>query len=334
MENTITDEQVSKLYNHLDKEETNSKKEKLEEASKETENTNYNNIEKMKTKNLGVPIDDKYLDIFSEYDINTEESRVLLSLIIEYKNDRNTKNIYDRLPAKVQLYVDNLRLSSPQKVKVSKENTAKFLLDSFINDIEFTDTIEQYNKEMNDLMLESNKEFQLIVQESTDNLFNNIDKLKETNPEKADELEAMKQAFIDSKTFNLQVEYLDNANIKKLKKLSKRFNSECIYFNKSVNKTDIKIPDIRRIVPIINKALPEYSEDTIKIFAVVIIKSVSKYNVEENINQLAYIYKLINNIIIYEFADSFDGDENYKELFSNINKVLEKINTKLNEFGG
>ena len=55
VKNTLTNDEVSKIYESLDSKGENTNKEALEKAHEETENTSYNNITPIESKGIGTP---------------------------------------------------------------------------------------------------------------------------------------------------------------------------------------------------------------------------------------------------------------------------------------
>lgn len=336
--NSMTDEQVKKVYDTLEKESENSNADKLKDAAAETDNSNYGKIVEMKNTGLGLDsnitecdedtfnpdlineTESSYTEIFQSYDISDEDGAKLFEIIRRYKAGEEF-DLYNEMPDRIKPTIDSMRFTS--EGKVSKNSAAKFLLDSFINDAKFNAAVEEYNTEINNLMIDSNREFQYLAQDTINEMLSRIDDIRKENPEKADQIEAIKKAFDDSKSFNRQLDYLDHISAKKLNKLLDRYDNECFYFNKKVNKTDVKIPDIKKIAPIIKKALPGFTEKQTKLFSIVLMKSVENMDTE-NIVDLAYIYRLVSNIATFEFNTDFKS-EYAKELFGNIAPVIQKI---------
>lgn len=351
----LTEDQITKIYDKL--EEENKIKEALIKAEKETEESNYTEVSELQGEAIINPIctsdqlkemgldddtieflkdvkigdkslcideaEDNYKEVFEEYDISDEDGIKLLDAINKYKNTEEVD--YDTLPQKIKIIVDGLRITG--EGKISKNAATKVLLDSFINDAKFSKAVDSYNKEMNDLLLETDKVFGQLFKSSIDELYSDdyIDKLKEENPEQADQIQNIKNNFTKSREFKEQLDYLDHVSDKKLNKFLNRYGSECGYFNTKFNnnKYGIRVPKIEELYPIIKRARAGFTESQIKKFIIVIIKSCYKLD-QNNINDLSYVYKMISNIYVYQYATVFD-DDNTKELFENISNVIRKI---------
>ncbi len=332
----ITDEQVHQVYKELDKENTSA--EKLEAAEKETEKSDYKEISEMQNAtdisvtgvdNSQINENKKdYLDAFSPYDIGDEDAEALLKLIYDYKNGLD-KGLYNRLPKNLQVIADGFKTQARiNGVKKSNDATAKFLLDSFINDAKLNRAVEEFTTEMNDTMNDMNRNYNLIFNDAIDEIFANIDKIKEEDPERAEIIISVKKAFEDAMLFEKQMEYIDHLTLKKLNKYhgGKRLSNDVYYFNKRVNVTEIKIPDIGELPAIIKNHLPEYDMDTIEKFVSVLVKTTTDLTLEgdENINNVAYVYRIVGNIYDYKYSSDPES-EKYNTVFGNIAKALDKI---------
>ena len=185
--------------------------------------------------------------------------------------------------------------------------------------------MEKTLKEMEKTLKSIDSAYGDIYRDAMDEIFNQIDEIREKDPSRADRLQAIKNAFEDAGTFSRQLEYLDKATTKKLNKiLNFRYDDRIFYFNKRVNVTEVRMPDVRELIDIISTNLPNYEEDIIKKFIIVLIESTDINELDQDVIKLAYVYRLINNIYDYKFYVD-DDSEQYKMIFGNITKVLEKI---------
>lgn len=356
----LTEDQISKVYETLEEKSENSNKDKLEEAKQETENSNYEEAKPMETQGVGTPqfdeealreagLSDEYIeelkntpdidmnvsegendykDAFKEYGISDEDSIELLKIIMQYKNDGKSEGLYDKVPQSVKNLADGLVVvGKGESVKVSKDNATKVLIDSFINDAKFSKSIDEFNEEMNDLYIKTSEEYKYLMNEYIEGLYKDIDKIRVEDPEKAETLERIKLAFDNAGKFTRELEYLNHTSAKKLKKaVQNSYDNECFYFNKKVNATDIKLPDIREMYPIIKKALPGFTELQIKEFIVTICKASYNLDVVNRIEDLAYIYRSVENIFAFRVIEMADFESDFaKEIFGNVSVVIKKI---------
>lgn len=349
-ENTLTQEQVKTVYETLDKVEDT---DKLTDANKEPYLDNETKIEynavgapqpigEEVLYNMGLdddtieslkdikvdPIDPKsiqisdkeLIEVFSPYGISDTDTVKLIDIITKYRNNEEF-DMYEALPENLKVMVESMRYTDSGKV--SKKTAAKFVIDSFINDAKIGTVLDEYSKELNETMAGMNKDFQYIVQDSIQDVYDKIDNIRETDPEQAAKIEMLYSAFKDSSTFERQLSYLNTVTAKKLNKFTSRFESECIYFNTKANAGEIKVPKLESLLPIIKRALNGFTEIQIKKFLVVISKSIYDLDMHK-VEDIAYVYRMIANISSFEFNTEFDS-EYAKELFGNIIKVIQKI---------
>lgn len=354
---TISNEEVKKVFESL--EEVNTSKKLLEDAKTETENSNYEELGVIETsipttsmdiseedlKKLGLdddtiesikdidisnepaykaPTKETYSSILEEYGLSNEDATKVYDIVLEYSNNKDGK-YYDKMPDQLKTMIDALR--NTDQGKISKENATRVLLDSIINDAGFSSAIDEYNKEMSDLLLSSDTEMAKLFKESIDNLFDDesLAKLREENPKAAEEYESIINSFKDSRTFKKQIEYLDTISGKKLRKFASRYKSECAYFDKRFNNNEfgVKVFKLEKIESILKRLLSGYSGLEIQSFIVAISKSCYSLS-PDNVADLAYVYRLVSNIATYEFINNISDDKS-TELFNNIKTVLDKI---------
>lgn len=272
---------------------------------------------------------DNIKDVLSTYgEITDDEVEEMLKLISEVKQGKSDK-LYSRLPKIFKSMVDGLVMHSldpsmkKNQINQIRNAGAKTLLDEFINDAKFSKAIEDYNSEMSNVMNEMGTEYSSLITEAIDKTFSKIDEIAAENPEQAKNIIAVKDAFEDALTFNKQFEIASHTSYKKISKWGDRFKDEVLYFNKRVsnNSAGVKVPDISELLEIIKIALPQYTDDDIKNFICVIIKSV--YTIDVNsLAGIAYIYKMISSIYTYKFVVI---DEKGEEIFKNISRVIDAI---------
>lgn len=269
-----------------------------------------------------------YREVFKNYDINEIEASMMLKLIDKYNNKENY-DFYSELPKVFKGIADGMRnISMKQGTIINKNDAAKMVIKEISHDAEFNSAMDSFQSEINSTVIEMNTGYSKILNEAFEDAFAKIDEYEATDPEQAKKIKAIKKAFEDSMNYDRQLEYINKNSINKLRKFADRFSSERIYFNKLVNTTDVKVPDIGELLLIIHRELPDYSIDDIKVFLTAISKTSYDLNVEKNIADMAYIYKLINNIYTYKFITDTTNDEAATLLFGNIAKVLDCIKNK------
>lgn len=333
----ITDEQVTKIYKALENEDATSV-DALEVASAETESTEYEELESIDLADDSVlagvepfevadPTREDYLKVLSDYNITDEEASSLLAVFSDYK--RNPEGDYfDRLPQSFKdIALGFKKLSENTPEKLGKNSAARMLLKELMHDAQFNNAAETLSAEFSNVVTEMNEGYSKIFTDAFDEVFERIDEIEAENPEQAAKIREIKKAFDAASTFDIQIEYLNTKiSAKQLNKLVPRFNNERYYFNKKVNVTDVKVPDIGELLPIIHNNLPDVSIDNIKKFIIVICKSCYDLDPANNPADIAYIYRLINNIYTHKYVEV--DNSSAKLLFGNIAEVINCIINK------
>ena len=340
--NTITDEQVHHIYDELSEVDKTST-ENLMAAEKETESSNYtvednNVIEPMEEipgvnvtpSNIAESIQESENDLkeaLDAYDLDDESTIQMLKIIDEYKAG-NTDHLYSRLPKKLQDMVSGLVLTELggampglSQLNGMRNGAAKMLIDSFINDAKISASVDDFNEEMASVINEMNTEYDSMLGDAIDNVFNKIEEIRSENPEQAERIESVKDAFDSATTFENQLEFARHTSPNKFNKFLTRYKDDVYYFNKKVNNNTagVKVNNIEEIVPIIKAALPQYAEEDIKKFVICICRTIK--NVDE-LAGIAYEYRMISSIYKYKFVAI---DEKGEVIFENISKVIDAI---------
>lgn len=338
---TITGTQVSMIYDTLKTKAENTNEDKLKAAKEQTNNTEYKESTITDSNFIGMPqitpdkeaaIDNlasvieqesDYKEALKEYNISDDDTKKLFEIIMEYKKSNSFEGLYDKLPDNIKTLANGFR--NINNVRISKDNAAKILIDSFINDAKLNKALDEFNEEMSNAFAGTAEEYKNIMNEYIENLYKDIDKIEVEDPEKAQTLKNIKKAFEDANKFTKELEYVNHTSAKKLKKALKSYDSECFYFNRKVNTTDITLPDIRSLLPIIKRALPDRTERHIKEFIIVICKASYSYNYN-NIDELAYTYRSIENILAFRAIYMADFESDFaKEVFGGVSAVITKI---------
>ena len=141
------------------------------------------------------------------------------------------------------------------------------------------------------------------------------------DPEKAERIQSIKNAFDESIKFERQFNFAKHTPTNKFNKLLNRYKDDVYYFNKRLNNNNfgIKFQNIEDLIPVIKSALPQYVEDDIKKFIICICRTIE--NTDE-LAGIAYEYRMIASIYKYKFVPI---DEKGEIIFENISKVIEAI---------
>jgi len=335
----LTEEQVQQVYNSLNAADPTNSLEKLAAAEKETEESNYTEIEEIPEFNQDtaekvIPenvIKQSILDY--NLGVTDDEALSLARVILEYRKNPNDK-YFDRLPESIKTLVRNMmsQINTPQNKhsKISKDNATKFFLDTFIGDAELQMALDEFNQSIDSAFTEMDTELSKVFSEAYEEEFNKITEYETEDPEKAEKIKKIKESFDAAKPpFYRLMNWLDSGiNAYKLiyKKADLRFRDETSYFNSKVNVTDVKVPNIEELVDVILLHDPTKSKDEVKRFVVAICRHV--YNNDfTDIGELSYAYRLVDNIYRYKFITPAMEDDKSKELFGAISAVIDKINS-------
>ena len=336
--NVITDDQVHHIYDELS-EVDKASSDNLASAEAETESSNYtsedNNVIEAVEEIPGVDVtpanitesEEDIKSVLDMYDLNDESTVQILNLIDEYKAG-NTSNLYSRMPKQIQNMVDGFVFTetnggyiNPKHINARRNSTAKMLIEDFINDAKISATVDEYNSEMATVINDMNTEYDRLLSNAIDDVFDKIEEIRAANPEHADKVESVKDAFDKATLFEKQLEFAKHTSSNKFNKFLTRFKDDVYYFNKRVNSNTfgVKVNNVEDLVPIIKLGLPQYTEDDIKKFIICICRTVE--NTDE-LSGIAYEYRMISSIYRYKFTNI---DEKGEIIFENISKVIDAI---------
>ena len=340
---TLTDTQRKHIYDKL--ESMNTSKEKLEKAQAmtvatsgylEVDESSFEPMEEQPEEAVEDIVNrssnDTLKQVFKEsgLDFTEDEANGLIALIMEYNKDKSTK-CYDRLPKVLKDEADNLYMAHAKqkaygkRINISRETIAKFFIDSFISDTAFQQVLNEVNDEMSTAAVEMNKELADIFNDAYNEVFDKIDEIRAEDPEKADRIESIKNAFNDAATMNPMLEYLNNDKPRNVRKYHRHYASDPARFNKLVNVTDIKVPDITQLYDIIKLRLPTYSSDDIKAFIVLLARHAMDLDFTE-VKNIAYVYRLVDSIYKYKFITAAYEDEHSKAVMDRVSHIMDEIN--------
>ena len=246
--------------------------------------------------------------------INEEEYDAIAEIVLDYMNskDKNNYLFYHKLPLTAQNFIDDFSYLNNSKSmtkdirtkNILRERNCKLFFDTITTSVmmdEFMKTISKKNKTNSDTkdLHNSLAEIKSIIDESYKEAFDNIEKIRETNPEQADKILKIKTGFEKASDFRLQFEYIKNDSPKNVKRYHQHYNSDTELFTKYVrnNPLGVKIPSLDRFIELLRTSdiTSIYSIDLMKACAVVIARSCCKLDITD-IENIAYIHKLMCTI--------------------------------------
>ena len=344
----LLDEEINAIYDILEKE--NNEKELLLKAQEMTDSTEYNEIEEITYDEEDVSIDDDNEEDDVESFINTQLSATsrdiikeallgsdlnlkdkdadkMIDLILVYRNDKSAE-IYKNLPSSVKMYVDITWQGLPKKSRQSKESISKALLSHIIKTSELEQLFTTLDDDVTSIYGSVNSEMSTVIDDTYKEIFDSIDKIREENPDKADEIQAVKDAFDRAKSFDTVLDYLYTCKPRDVRKYSNRYNDTCFRLNTIVNNNVVKIkmPKMDDIYEVLKKWFPKNDKDELKEFCVLIANSVMDLDYT-TVKDTAYAYKLLDRIYKYKYIPliELEYDEECKEMINSILSVISKI---------
>ena len=338
--NTLTDEQIKEVYDTLAK-ENEADNEAMKAAMEETENTEYNEIEELpefdQSEADEVVPENVVAEIVKSYgDIGIAEEDILdfASLIVKYKENKayyEKNKIYDEAPKSVKELARKLAMANSSKqAKISSNTALKFLMDTMINDAEMEVLFAKTKKDIDDAVSEYDRDVQKAITEAYDDIFKDIDKIRKENPEAADKLLKIKDAMDDANSYQRIIDFIPQMNRKRFKKACVHFNDTVWNFNKKVNVTEVKIPSLSDLLPVLRKFIPDKpkSELTKFLAVVALYADTLEYDLQDNLANVAFMYKFIDKIYKYGYTPAMiEGVDECKTIFNGITEVIDLINT-------
>ena len=276
-----------------------------------------------------------YLEAFSPYGLTDNEATQLLSVILEYRVNMDKNGVFAKLPEKIQNIAKGFTHVDGRVI--SNDTAAAVILDQFVNDAKMNNTLNSYIEDMNSALGSMGIEYDAIFSKATDEIFDRIDDLEVTDPEKAEKLKEIKKSFENSKDYFILINGMVGEGFTKkfvIKKYLNMYISRVYMFNKTLmNGETVKFPDISEMIQIIHDTVGRdgltFSDDVYKIFSVIIINEVMRLNLdgEENVSNLAYAYRLINNIYTLKYISNYT--ESQRKTVDSIIESLRVIENKI-----
>ena len=272
----------------------------------------------------------KFLEATTEeYELPDIEGMGLMKTILRVRNGEKF-NIYESLPPNVQKEVDNLLKESGRPLTFStREEVAKFIIDGMISDInlekEFIDFQENLSKELN---IPEITEFysEAIKTQMEDELLKIADEVEKEDPDKAESLRRVSQAYTDSYTYTRILDGLEN-NSKIRNRITKDFDKYkrfCEDINRKMKDSQFIIKDTFLMAEVLaGKLDPKYTERDIANFVIAFAKTCDKLSADR-IEDCAYIYYTIRNVTDLAFFDQA-GTEFSKQIINNIETTIDRI---------
>lgn len=263
-------------------------------------------------------------ELFDMKGLSMLEIDNLFDAIKASKKDKN----YDYQKAIPKKY-RYLIASASANLNIKPKKAARFIIEQIASDAEISSAVDTFKNEMNAVIAESNAELMKLAGKSEDELIAEMDAIKEAHPEKADKIDLMKNALLDAKTFDKEIDWYTSSSkhVAIHRKVCKHDNSEAMGFNKLINKSPIKCKSFEECVSAISMR-SSYALDAIVKTMLIVVAHYRYFKVEENIEamstediaELYYIYALLNNICNMKYEMILSEDS--QKLLNSIEAVI------------
>lgn len=270
--------------------------------------------------------------------ISDDEAIELLSFIEKYQSSPKS-NMYNELPSFIKKGVDDMYAKAGGSM--SKKEITTIVMDSLIQEIKMDQAFYDLNEAVkNELKMPSMSEMyaEFMKENFEIKIREEAEKIKETNPEKAETLIKISDAYSKTYTYEEMMESLSNRKVRQYIKDPSKYKKMCNNFNRKYENSRFKISDIFMCKRVIMKCIPELEEDYVNKFIMLFCKVCENKN-PDNIEDHVFMYYTIQNIRLLEHdkLDEMIEDKRsdmYLTVTENIKKVIEKIKSVETVKGG
>lgn len=270
--------------------------------------------------------DDKYEQVFKDFNLTESDMLNLISLCKKVKNGEKV-SVYKNMPESIKQMVRRMAETTDIVVinTVAKQ-FLNFMMTQINIDHEVVNLQNALKKELNmpglvDLYSDHLQEVMEVK------LKEQADIIRKEDPNKADKIMETIEYFKDSYTLRRQKELLlnDKSIHNKLRKGLKRFDKLCLEMNYKHEKNTITMKDIYTVPPILDRKLDmeKYTYDHIRKF-IILFYEVTKNMRPENVQEHTFMYYSVAHINFLDHIDITKSKFN-QELLSNIEQVLDMI---------
>lgn len=280
---------------------------------------------------------DSNIDNNFDFAYNNEEDFIKILDVVKHLDDPNYK-VYKNLPTSFQDTVRNIAIE--QNISIEHwEDVAREFASKFKEYAGADDEFDKLQQELNEALKVPS--IMDIYNEHTEEIMNKnipelIEKLKDTDPDKADQLAKVKEMYIKAFDFSMAKEkYNTNSKIRKaVRRYNNDFNSKIDYYNSRILHTDFKMHNAMNaytalVSTLTNHTDHNYTEVDAKKFIIYILASTEDLDFT-NIADESYAYYLIKNIDMLKYLGEGLTDFS-SQLISNICDNIEYIRNKEDE---
>lgn len=268
------------------------------------------------------------------FELDTLSTTKLIKVVKEYrllpKTERSKFNAFRLLPDKMKSMIN---MGNPDKY--GRNIVAREFLEEIIQsacvDVEFGKVKDLLGTVSKELDIKNTTKMYTEYQKGLfeTNLVAHRDKIKDTNPEKAELIDKIIISFKHAYLFDNLIEaYKTNGGKYKAKKIDlEKFETRYLNeFNRKYIDSKYDIPNIYQAYYMLDKKLPgDIHINDIKKFFILFIKYTRDYS-PNVIEEHTFMYYTVMNIITLNFIDLYDDNEN--DFLNNVkNGIVNVINT-------
>lgn len=294
------------------------------------------------------------------FDLSDDDVFKIINVLTEM-NKNSKYPVFANLPEKLQLTISQLAYAN--KVPPAKLNDlSRAMMQEFIGQAGIDQALIDLEKALDDAL--SVPSIVDMYTEHTRNVMDNIipqtiEKIKNDFPEKAERLEAIRNAFKNSYNFEYAKKYyMNNARIRKAMRRYESEYDKCMdLFNYMNEKSNFKMHDVNQIFTALKETLVtnieiafkmhqannekmseldtriydlDVSDSDIKKFCIMLTKSCENMNPNDPVDA-AYMYYMVRNIIVLQHTNEAKTDFAV-ELINNICDTITFIRDRESEF--
>lgn len=270
-------------------------------------------------------------DKCDDFNLTDEESSILASVLLRYKSGEKF-SYYDAMPDSIKKIINTIiseeKISDNLRSTITMSNNiAEMFLKSLLSDESLDNSIDEFDRSIKDALNipSMNAMYLDAFKDSMINKLNEIaDKVKEEDEAKAESLLKIKNAYIDSTTFDkVRKAYKENSKLRKaVRRRWKDASKVCGEYDLRIKYSEFKTSNTEPVIDVLNKVLvgsKEFTvydlEDTEKNYNITVdievtIEDVKKLVVllcescvnmdPHDIVQATYMYYLIKNIVMID----------------------------------
>ena len=266
------------------------------------------------------------------FGLDETDAEKMANLIVDFEKDDKI-SIYDKMPKDMQKYINRICMTIlsrfGRRQQVSRELVAKQFLKEFTSDVSYNAAISSLVGEMEQDIIETDREVRQLYNGAFQDAFNDIEHLRaEGNNELADRIQSVKDAFELAESFEDVMTYLKNDTRRNVKRYHQHYNSEITTFNNRSGYKNAKVPAIDNMYAILRRNLPKkYDTDDIKGFIVLLARSTYNRDLDTLAN-IAYVYKLVDSINKYFIQKKEISEQTFNKVCKIIDEMIKIKNTK------